>query len=261
MWAMLAQNDRYEDAKADERSHLLAEVSMRVFADGAGSSPGNGNSAAYDELLDDRRIERLMEGYRPDKHVFVGASSRQPAENPVSPVATNFVAVDARGSAVACRITLNGLFGVGRVAPGTGIVIGATPHPGSDATAVAAPVIIVDHNRRNFLFAAAASGGAASSAALLGTMARVLIDEVPLPEAMAAPRLYHAGVPDVVVFEPKAETERLAAMRQRGHTLTQGPALGRVNAIACRDGFRGNAATCLYGTDPRGHGLATAVQF
>ena len=125
-----------------------------------------------------------MADYVPDAHVSADASSRKPAENPVSPVATSFVAVDAVGSAVACRVSLNGLFGVGRVAPGTGIVIGAAPSP--DADTATAPAIIVDHDLRNFLFAIAASGGAAGSSALLETMALVRITDTPLPEAIAA---------------------------------------------------------------------------
>lgn len=261
MWAMITQNDRYEDARKDERGHLLAEVSMRAFADGVDRSTLNGSAGSNDGSLADGRIKQLMASYRPDRHVFVDATVRQPPENPVDPVGSSFVAVDAQGSAVACWVSLNGVFGVGRVAPGTGIVIGAAPSTASDVSATPSPVIIVDHNLRNFLFAGAASGGASASSALIETMARALIDKVPLSEALATPRLYYAGVPDVVVFEPGESAERLAALRQRGYALTEGPALGRVNAIACSDGFRGNPESCQYVTDPRGHGLASAVQF
>lgn len=259
MWAMITQDDRYEDAGADERAHLIAEVSMRASASGGRYAVNGGGS--YDTSLDDDRIDRLMAGYQPDKHVFVDSSFRQPVENPANPVASTFVAVDTQGSAVACLVSLNRMFGVGRVAPGTGIVIGAAPGTTPEETAAPAPVIVVDHNLRNFIFAGAASGGASASSALVATMAKTMIEKVPLPEALAAPRFYHAGFPDVVVFEPGESAKRLAALRRRGHTLTQGPALGRVNAIACGDGFWGNPEPCQYGTDPRGYGFAKVAQF
>ncbi len=43
------------------------------------------------------------------------------------PASTGFIAVDKNGGTVACATSLNNLFGTGRVAPGTGILLAASP--------------------------------------------------------------------------------------------------------------------------------------
>jgi len=46
---------------------------------------------------------------------------------PPLPASTSFAVVDGKGGAVACALTMNNLFGTGRIAPGTGIVLAASP--------------------------------------------------------------------------------------------------------------------------------------
>ncbi len=55
------------------------------------------------------------------------AAQARGAALPALPASTSFVVVDRKGGAVACALTLNNLFGTGRVAPGTGILLGASP--------------------------------------------------------------------------------------------------------------------------------------
>ncbi len=43
------------------------------------------------------------------------------------PASAGFAAVDKNGGAVACAVTMNNLFGTGRIAPGTGILLAASP--------------------------------------------------------------------------------------------------------------------------------------
>lgn len=43
------------------------------------------------------------------------------------PASTSFTVVDGQGGAVACALSMNNLFGTGRVAPGTGLVLAASP--------------------------------------------------------------------------------------------------------------------------------------
>jgi gamma-glutamyltranspeptidase/glutathione hydrolase len=55
---------------------------------------------------------------------------------------TGFAAVDASGAAASCAVTLNGPFGSGRTATGTGVVLAATPSgPTGLASAFLTPVI------------------------------------------------------------------------------------------------------------------------
>jgi len=46
---------------------------------------------------------------------------------PALPASTSFAVVDGQGGAVACALSMDNLFGTGRVAPGTGIVLAASP--------------------------------------------------------------------------------------------------------------------------------------
>ncbi|MFQ5958859.1 MAG: gamma-glutamyltransferase [Alphaproteobacteria bacterium] len=261
MWAMLTQDDRYEDADADERAHLLAEVSMRAIADRGEWLPRAGDPAGVAELVAEDRVERLMASYRPDRHAAAGTLSTPPTRHRENPAGTSFVVIDGEASAVACTVTLNNLFGIGRVAPGTGVILAAAPSASQPATASIAPVMVVNHNTGNFYFAAAASGGAAAPSALVDVMAGALVDGLTLSEAVAAPRLHHDGVPDAAVHEPGESELRLTALRRRGYALAEVPKLGRVNVAYCSEGFKGRKHDCLFVNDPRGHGLATAVHF
>lgn len=261
MWSMLTQGDRYEDADADERAHLLAEVSMRAVADRANWLPRVGNATGVAALIAEDRIDRLMASYRSDRHTAATALSPPPTKRAENPAATSFVVVDGEASAVACTVTLNNLFGTGRMAPGTGIFLAAAPSSSRPATTSSAPVMVVNHNTGNFYFAAAASGGAAAPSAVVGVMAGALVDGMTLGEAVAAPRIYHGGIPDAAVHEPGESELRLTDLRRRGYALTEVPELGRVNVAYCSGGFKGRKHDCLFVNDPRGHGLATAVQF
>ena len=55
------------------------------------------------------------------------AAKARGAALPALPASTSFLVIDGKGGAVACALTMNNLFGTGRVAPGTGIVLAASP--------------------------------------------------------------------------------------------------------------------------------------
>ena len=259
MWSILTAGDRYESAAPDTRRHLLAEASMRAFADRAAWRTADVGDGA--DLISEARIERLMEGYRDDRHTPADQLSPAPEKRGESPSGTSFVVVDGDANAVACSLTLNNFFGRGWMAPGTGIVMAAARTAGRDAMTALAPVMLVNHNSGNLFLAAAASGGAAAPAALIEVMARTLIDGQPLADAVAAPRIFHGGRPDVAIHEPDEPAASLDALRRRGHLVAQAPAIGRVNAVYCRDGIHAGAASCGVSADRRGHGLASFVQF
>jgi len=79
---------------------------------------------------------------------------------------TGFAAVDANGQAAACAVTLNGPFGAGRTATGTGVVLGANPSgPAGMASAFLVPVIATDNGQPGL--AGAGAGGPNGAAAAL----------------------------------------------------------------------------------------------
>lgn len=50
-----------------------------------------------------------------------------PATLPALPASTSFVVMDHTGEVVSCAVTMGNLFGTGRIAPGTGVVLAASP--------------------------------------------------------------------------------------------------------------------------------------
>jgi len=258
LWAMLER--RYADAPREERNHLMAEVAMRGFADRSQWLRADGSIAGNPaDLLDEDRIDRLMGSYRPDKHVDPAAAGLSPKSRPENPAAATFVAVDPDGSAVACVVTLNSLFGIGRVALGTGIVPAAQPGAGGRGASAFGPMLVINENVNEFYFAAAASGGIAAPTALVNVAARVLLDETPLADAVASVRVHHGGDPNVVVHEQALTAPLVQSLRWRGHRTAATPSLGIVNAISCPDGIPPNPETCAVAVDPRGFGLAASA--
>jgi gamma-glutamyltranspeptidase/glutathione hydrolase len=127
-------------------------------------------------------------------------------------------AVDSKGGAAACSLSMGQLFGARIAVPGTGILLGA---PTPDAASVS-PLIIAYPGSGEFSFAGA-GGGAATAAQATGAVARAVIQS---GQTVAA---------------------ALAARRGQG---------GFVNAIACPEGLRSSATTCQSAIDPAGAGLA-----
>ncbi|MDO8289395.1 MAG: gamma-glutamyltransferase [Parvibaculum sp.] len=137
---------------------------------------------------------------------------------------TSFVTVDGTGGAVACAVTMNGAFGLGRAATGSGIIFAATPASAVKGAAAKylAPVILVRENAQNSLYASAAGAGA--------------------PKAVAAVESIVAGA---LTGEEGAEARALAA--------SPADAQSTANAIVCAKGLpRG---TCTINVNPKGAGV------
>ncbi len=131
---------------------------------------------------------------------------------------SGFVAVDGKGGAAACSLSMGQLFGARLMVPGTGILLGA---PTPEAASVS-PMIIAYPSSGEFIFAGA-GGGAATAAQATGAVARATVE---------------AG---------QGVAAALAARRGQG---------GYVNAIVCPSGLRSSATTCQSAIDPAGAGLA-----
>ncbi|WP_158921503.1 gamma-glutamyltransferase, partial [Acidisphaera sp. S103] len=140
-----------------------------------------------------------------------------PAGGPtLFPASTSFVTVDRAGNAVACALTLNNLFGTGRILPGLGFLAAASP------SAVPQPLLAagVAWNDRRKAFRAAAAGSGQAGAPL--AVAAALMNTLNTGRPMAVP------VPDP----------------------------GRANVIACARYLPGESSQCGWANDPRESGLA-----
>jgi gamma-glutamyltranspeptidase/glutathione hydrolase len=223
MWTSLLDQGNFKRASPEER--------YRVFAD----------------LGFDTAAERL--------DLLAQAGSGASASQLENPSAATFVAVDRDGSAAACGVTLNSLFGTGRVASGTGIVLAASPGSGGRGATALGPMLIVNRNVNEFYFAGAASGGVAAPTALISVAARAVLADEPLVEALAARRVLGGLMPDVVHHEGGLGGIE-SVFAGQGLRLAAAPALGQVNAVYCAEGIPPNPESCAAGNDPRGYGLA-----
>lgn len=257
MWAMIVQSDRYESAGPDERAHLLLEAGERAFAERGNwpppSAPGStaGRAAAASPVSSDA-ISRLMAGYRSDRATASGV----PPSPPENAAAATLAAVDRKGNAVACAVTPNSLFGTGRIAPSTGVVLASVPDASGRGAAMLVPMLIVNENVHEFYFAGAASGGVTAPTSLIEVAARTMLAGEPLSAAIAAPRVHGGSQQRQEVVEEGTDPQVVQALRSRGHVVVMTPHLGLVNAIACTKGIPPNPDSCSAASDPRGFGLA-----
>jgi gamma-glutamyltranspeptidase/glutathione hydrolase len=138
---------------------------------------------------------------------------------PPLPASSSFATLDRVGDAVVCALTMNNLFGTGRIAPGTGVLLAASPKIVPPPLLAAA--LAWNPKRGAFRAAVGASGqeGAPLAAALAMSHALAAQGAVPMPDPPPPPP-------------------------------------GRVNVIECARGLPGTPASCAWAVDPRGAGLA-----
>jgi len=134
---------------------------------------------------------------------------------------TGFSAVDLNGQAASCAVTLNGAFGSGRTAAGTGVVLAGSPRgPAGLASAFLTPLIATGGD--NVTMTAAGAGGPNGTAAA----------------AYAVLEASRGRVPG-----------------KRGDLRSTGAApFDTVNVISC------NATACVALSDPAAHGLGAAAE-
>ena len=192
---------------------------------------------------------------------------------------THYSIVDGEGMAVAVTTTLNGLYGSGVTVRGAGFLLNNemddfTAKPGvpneyglvqGEANAVApgkrmlssmSPTLVIGPDGRTELVTGS-PGGATIITTVFQVVSNVVDHGMTAAEAVAAPRVHHQHLPDVVRYEPDGLADPVVSeLRRRGHRLSE------------RDGWSGNASTVGIGpagtavgvADPRRGGEALAPQ-
>ena len=261
MWQALTEVERYDGAGDGEREHLFAETAARAFAQRAlWMAPDGSSREPLAALIDEGRLEAVMADYDPVRHTPAARYSPAPAEISAHAYAAGFVVGDRLSNAVACTFTMNRLFGAGRVAQGTGILLAAPPRSQNDGSTSLSAVVVGNTRTGDVRFAGSAGGGPLGATALTRVMLDTIEVERPLAQALAAPRVHHGGAPDTLIHEPMLGATAVDALRRRGHSLRKAGALGHVNALYCPDGLRDSGETCQVASDPRGYGMADMVQ-
>jgi len=259
IWAMISDGNRYLASDDIQRRHLFAEASMQAFLERSTTLLSSGaTTRPVNELLDKKHLGQLMSNYEPNEHtapLFPETQSYSYTENPS---ATSFLVADKDGLAIACVLSLHNLFGIGRIAEGTGIFLAAAPNRQGMGPQSLAPLLVLDRASGALKMIAAASGGTAAPTALAWTAVNVFLEKLTLSKAIDRPRMHHGGKPDQALFEPGSPNEWLAGLERRGHSVSVAGEIGRINAFHCEFGLEvGNQ--CFYSSDPRGHGLAIGL--
>jgi len=243
VWAAAADDDRYADMDASARTHFILDLGARAYqAEAAGTADAT-SPAAIAALLTD--ISETSHNAR-QPSISVRADGAQSG--------ASIVAVDNQGRTVACSFTMNGPFGSGEIAPGTGILL--APLPDSARASVPTVALMANEVIGLTFFAAAGSG------ATPGVVGRIALDTITgsdenMVGAVASPRAFSTGSPDITFVESTMPDQELTTLRALGHTIEQRQSIGRVNGFFCPRGLP-RVQTCQFVKDPRSFGLAVS---
>ena len=274
--------------------HLMAEAMRRTYAD---RSEWLGDPdfvrVPVAGLVDSAYVRARMETFDPARTtpsgtITAGAPPRESVQT------THYSVVDADGMAVSTTTTLNGPYGSMLVVGGAGFLLNnemddfaaapGVPNQfglvGSDANAVApgkrmlssmTPTIVEGPDGRLRLVVGSPGGGRIITA-VFETIVNVVDHGMGVSEAVAAPRVHHQWLPDVLFAERGALARDVAdGLRARGWTLVEDEYWSRVDAVmvACdaaetatdpsglaRTETLGAGCVLLGGADPRGEDAA-----
>ncbi len=190
-----------------------------------------------------------------------------------SPDTTHLTVVDAERNVISMTYTINGSFGAGVVAAGTGILLNnemddfaAAPGVpnlyglvGGDANAIAprktplssmTPTIVTENGR--LIMATGSPGGSTIITTVLQVVLNVLEYKMNAAEAVSAPRFHHQWLPDKLILQTGGFSEATVnELKQRGHDVVMRDGWGNANVIVMDENGMLEAAA-----DPRGEGEA-----
>ncbi|MDR5825010.1 gamma-glutamyltransferase [Caballeronia sp. LZ043] len=274
--------DKFNDVPLDSAQyiHLVAEIEKRVFADRAQYL---GDPDFYKvpvaQLTNDDYILKRAQEVNPDqpsdtKSVQPGLSTSMPEKAET----THFSVVDKWGNAVSNTYTINGYFGSGVVAEGTGIVLNdemddfaskpGVPNMfgvvGSDANSIApkkrplssmTPTILTKDDKVAMVIGT--PGGSRIFTSIFQVLSNVYDFNMPLPEAVGATRFHHQLLPPNTIFqEPfhQLDPEVIKQLEAKGYTFQMQGFNGDIQAIRV-DGDTPEAMS-----DPRGRGVSRVIK-
>lgn len=260
--------------KSPAMLHQSIEWMRRSYADRA-AALGDPDvvKVATAELLSDAHIRGWLAAMNPAQATPSAALQVKAAPQKERMHTTHLSIIDAEGSAVSMTLTINGSFGSGLIAGGTGVMLnnemddfttqldqpnlyGLAP---SAANLVApfkrplssmAPTIVLQGGQLRY--ALGAPGGSTIVTTLFWTLIHAIDDHADLFRAIALPRLHQQWLPDVVRaerFALDALTEQ--ALVKLGHHLEYREDWGNAQIVGVLPDGRKAAAS-----DPRADGAA-----
>ena len=219
--------------------HREAEAMRRAFTDR--------NTLLGDPQFVQNPVEHLLsKDYAASLRSQIGPrASVTPAFEPVvrqGSSTPHYSVVDAEGNAVSCTTTLNNSYGSAVTVTGAGFLLNDemddfTTAPGKpnlyglvqgEANAIApgkrmlsamTPSLVLDPKGRLFMILGT-PGGPRIITMVYHVISNVIDHGMPLPAAVAAPRLHHQALPDRIEIEPGGfPPATLDSLRALGHTL------------------------------------------
>lgn len=253
--------------------HLVAEAMRRFFADRAQFF---GDTDFVDIPLEGMLSKEYAEKRRSTIRTDRASSSESVGDSDPagyeSDETTHYSVVDADGNAVAVTYTLNGGFGSGVTAKGTGVLLNNemddfTAKPGSPnmfgllqsennaieprkrPLSAMSPTIVTNDNGTRLVL------GAQGGPTIITQVTQVIIDVLDfgmnVQQAVDFPRFHHQWMPDLLYLEPSgASADTRRALEALGHKLNFGRRLGHIEAIEVRPDVLTGAA------DSRSEGVA-----
>ena len=254
-------------------THYMAEAMRRYFAD---RSRYLGDPDFFDvpnsALLNPNYVTERRNSIDPEHATASLLISPGLQEVRESQHTTHYSIVDALGNAVSVTYTLNGSYGSGVTAAGTGVLLNnemddfsfkpGAPNQGQMAYAgeansiqprktplssMAPTMVLKDGN----LYAVLGSPGGPT---IINTILEVLVNLVDfkmnVAEAVAWPRFHHQWMPDRLQVERGFSPDTIERLKARGHSVEVVSQQGEVAAIVVNRGWLEGAA------DPRTEGTA-----
>ncbi|TSD84834.1 gamma-glutamyltransferase [Mycobacterium sp. KBS0706] len=216
------------------------------------------------------RTRILPDKATPSKEVQPGATPHEKTET------THYSVVDKDGNAVSVTYTINGLFGAGVIAPGTGFLLNDemddfTIKPGvpnlfglvqGEANAISpgkrplssmAPTLVTKDGE--IVLVLGSPGGARIITITLQAALNMIDFGMAPQEAVDAPRIHHQWLPDEVFAEPYAlSPDTVKLLEQMGHKVTVQSPWGATELIALQPSAAAAGSTTASSGNDRAFG-------
>ena len=220
--------------------HVMAEAEKRLYA--LRERIGDPD---FNRGVEERVRGMLTKDFAGTLHAGIGETATPAAQvlQLRDKGTSSIAAVDEEGNAIALTTTVNDGFGSCIVAKGTGVVLNDemddfavapdvpnayglrgdkenAPGPGKVPLSSMAPALVFTPDGDLFV-AIGAAGGSTIPTTVAQAIIHLVDDRMPIDRAIAAPRIHHNLVPDVLHAEPDAlEAETARALEARGHKLS-----------------------------------------
>ena len=261
--------------RGDESLHYFIEAMKRAYADRA-VFMGDPDAVKIPQagLISKKYAETLRAGITAKATPAADIQPGKPGEHEGQNT-THYSVIDRDGNAVSNTYTLNFSYGLGLIAAGTGVLLnnelddftakaGASnayglvgfaanlPGPNKRPLSSMTPTIVLQDDKP--LLITGSPGGSRIITAVLQIVTNVIDFQMPVADAVSAPRIHQQWQPEETWVEPGFAPDVLAALKARGHVIAPTRPATSANSIeVTADGYVGAADTRTRGSLAAGY--------